>query len=146
MSETNERTVREATRDLLRQLGLTTVFGNPGTTEVPMLADWPDDFRYVLGLQESAVVGMADGHATETGAPVLVSLHSAGGTGHALGAVFSAYRNRTPLVLVAGQQSRSLLPQDPFLGATEATSFPRPYVKWAAEPARAADVDRKAHV
>lgn len=140
MSETNERTVREATRDLLRQLGLTTVFGNPGTTEVPMLADWPDDFRYVLGLQESAVVGMADGHATETGAPVLVSLHSAGGTGHALGAVFSAYRNRTPLVLVAGQQSRSLLPQDPFLGATEATSFPRPYVKWAAEPARAADV------
>lgn len=140
MSETNDFTVREATRELLRRLGMTTVFGNPGTTEVPMLADWPEDFRYVLGLQESAVVGMADGYATETGAPVLVSLHSAGGTGHALGAVFNAYRNRTPMVVVAGQQSRSLLPQDPFLGASEATSFPKPYVKWAVEPARAADV------
>lgn len=140
MSGTNDFTVRDATRGLLRRLGLTTVFGNPGTTEVPMLADWPDDFRYVLGLQESAVVGMADGYATETGAPVLVSLHSAGGLGHAMGAVFSAYRNRTPLVLVAGQQSRSLLPQDPFLGATEAAAFPKPYVKWSVEPARAADV------
>ena len=140
MSETNNFTVREATRQLLRRLGMTTVFGNPGTTEVPMLADWPEDFRYVLGLQESAAVGMADGYATETGAPALVSLHSAGGTGHALGAVFNAYRNRTPLVVVAGQQSRSLLPQDPFLGASEATSFPKPYVKWAVEPARAADV------
>lgn len=133
-------TVRDATRDLLRRLGMTTVFGNPGTTEVPMLTDWPDDFRYVLGLQESAVVGMADGYATETGTPVLVNLHSAGGVGHALGAVFSAYRNRTPMVIVAGQQVRSLLPHDPFLGATEATNFPKPYVKWSAEPARAADV------
>ena len=56
-----KRTVLEATRGLLRELGLTTVFGNPGTTEVPFLTDWPDDFRYVLGLQESAVVAMAEG-------------------------------------------------------------------------------------
>lgn len=133
-------TVREVTRQLLRQLGLTTVFGNPGTTEVPFLLDWPDDFRYVLGLQESAVVGMADGYATAAGRPVLVNLHSAGGVGHALGAVFTGFRNRTPMVIIAGQQVRSLLPQDPFLGAIDAPDFPRPYVKWSVEPARAEDV------
>jgi benzoylformate decarboxylase len=132
--------VRDVTRDLLRQLGMTTVFGNPGTTEVPFLTQWPDDFRYVLGLQESVVVGMADGYAQGTGRPVLVNLHSAGGVGHGLGALFTAYRNRTPMVVLAGQQVRSLMPQDPYLGATEAVTFPQPYVKWAIEPARAADV------
>lgn len=132
--------VREVTRDLLRQLGMTTVFGNPGTTEVPFLTHWPDDFRYVLGLQESVVVSMADGYAQRTGQPVLVNLHSAGGVGHGLGAVFTAYRNRTPMVVLAGQQVRSLLPYDPYLGATDAATFPKPYVKWSVEPARAADV------
>lgn len=140
MSDLGQPTVRDVTRDLLRRLGMTTIFGNPGTTEVPFLTNWPDDFRYVLGLQESIVVSMADGYAQQTGRPALVNLHSAGGVGHALGAVFTAYRNRTPLVIVAGQQVRSLLPHDPYLGATDATTFPKPYVKWAIEPARAADV------
>ncbi|QFZ21164.1 benzoylformate decarboxylase [Saccharothrix syringae] len=134
------RTVRDATRDLLRALGLTTVFGNPGTTEVAFLTDWPDDFRYVLGLQESAVVAMADGYAHAARRPVLVNLHSAGGLGHGLGHVFTAHRNRTPMIVLAGQQVRSLLPDDPFLGATDAVDFPKPYVKWSCEPARAQDV------
>ncbi|QUG99903.1 benzoylformate decarboxylase [Saccharopolyspora erythraea] len=133
-------TVRDITRGLLRRLGLTTVFGNPGTTEVPFLTDWPDDFRYVLGLQESAVVAMADGYAQARREPVLVNLHSAGGVGHALGSVFTAYRNRTPMIVTAGQQTRSLMFGEPFLGATDAASFPQPYVKWSYEPARAADV------
>lgn len=133
-------TVRDITRGLMRDLGLTTVFGNPGTTEVPFLDQWPDDFRYVLGLQESVVTSMADGYAQQTGNAVLVNLHSAGGVGHALGAVFGAYRNRTPMIVLAGQQDRRLLPHDPFLGATEAAQFPKPYVKWSLEPARAADV------
>ena len=60
-------TVREASYDLLREHGMTTVFGNPGSTELPFLADFPDDFRYVLGLQEAAVVGMADGFAQASG-------------------------------------------------------------------------------
>jgi benzoylformate decarboxylase len=134
------RTVREATRELLRELGLTTVFGNPGTTEIAFLTDWPNDFRYVLGLQEAAVVAMADGYAQAARRPVLVNLHSAGGVGHGLGHVFTAYRNRTPMIVVAGQQTRSLLPDDPFLGAVDAANFPRPYVKWSLEPARAQDV------
>jgi benzoylformate decarboxylase len=134
------RTVRDVTRELLRDLGLTTVFGNPGTTEIAFLTDWPNDFRYVLSLQESAVVAMADGFAQASRKPVLVNLHSAGGVGHGLGHVFTAYRNRTPMIVLAGQQTRSLLPDEPFLGAVDATSFPKPYVKWSCEPARAEDV------
>jgi benzoylformate decarboxylase len=134
-------TVRDVTRDLLRALDLTTVFGNPGSTEIGFLRDWPEDFRYVLGLQESVVVAMADGYAQAAGKPVLVNLHSAGGVGHALGQVFNAYRHHTPMIVVAGQQVRSLLqPGQPFLAADDAANFPRPYVKWACEPARAEDV------
>ncbi|MFI5608395.1 benzoylformate decarboxylase [Amycolatopsis sp. NPDC051903] len=134
------RTIRDATRELLRNLGLTTVFGNPGTTEIAFLTEWPDDFTYVLGLQESAVVAMADGYAQATRKPVLVNLHSAGGVGHSLGHVFTAFRDRAPLIVLAGQQTRSLLPDEPFLGAVEAANFPKPYVKWSIEPARAQDV------
>jgi len=133
-------TVRDVTRDLMRSFGLTTVFGNPGTTEIGFLRDWPNDFRYVLGLQESIAVAMADGYAHASGRAVLVNLHSAGGVGHGLGHVFTAYRNNTPMIVLAGQQVRSLLPGEPFLGAIDATAFPRPYVKWSCEPARAQDV------
>ena len=83
-------TVREASYDLLRAHGLTTVFGNPGSTELPFLAGFPDDFRYVLGLQEAVVVGMADGYAQATGRPALVNLHTAPGVGNAMGAIFNA--------------------------------------------------------
>ena len=71
--------VREASFELFRAHGMTTMFGNPGSTELPMLADFPDDFRYVLGLQEAVVVGMADGYAQATGTPALVNLHTAPG-------------------------------------------------------------------
>lgn len=135
-----ERTVRERVLEVCRAAGMTTVFGNPGSTELRMFRDWPDDFRYVLGLQESSAVGMAAGYALGTGRAALVSLHSAGGVGHALGAVFNAYRDRVPLVIVAGQQSRELLPLHPFLGADEPAQFPRPYVKSSRQPERAADV------
>src|SRR5690348_9864631 len=133
-------TVREAVIALLRAFRLTTWFGNPGSTELPMFRDFPADFRYVLALQESIAVGMADGFAQATRNAALVSLHAAVGVGHALGNVFTAYRNQTPLVIVAGQQARAILPYEPFLFSERATEFPRPYVKWACEPARAADV------
>ncbi len=135
-------TVREATFALLRGFDLTTVFGNPGSTELAMFVDFPKDFRYVLGLQESVVVGMADGYAQATRNAAFVNLHSAVGVGHAMGAIFTAWRNRTPLVITAGQQSRGILPFDPFLSSVRATELPQPYVKSAVEPARAADVPR----
>src|ERR1043166_867030 len=121
-------TVREAIVSLLRELGLTTIFGNPGSTELPLFRDFPDDFRYVLGLQESVVVGMADGYAQATGNAAVVNLHSAAGVGHAMGNIFTAYRNRTPIVITAGQQARSILPYEPFLFADEPTELPKPYV------------------
>jgi benzoylformate decarboxylase len=133
-------TVKQATFGLLRAFGIRKVFGNPGSTELPFLSDWPDDIDYVLGLQEASVIGMADGYAQATRNAGFVNLHSAAGVGNALGNIFTAYRNQTPLVITAGQQARSILPLQPFLFAERASEFPRPYVKYAIEPARAEDV------
>ena len=135
-------TVREVTLQLLRSLGMRQGFGNPGSTELALFRDFPADFQYVLALQEAVAVGMADGYAQATRNAALVNLHSAVGVGHAMGNIFTAYRNRTPLVITAGQQSRSLLQLEPFLFSSQATELPRPYVKWSIEPARAADVPR----
>jgi benzoylformate decarboxylase len=133
-------TVKQATFGLLRAFGIRKVFGNPGSTELPFLSDWPSDIDYVLGLQEASVVGMADGYAQATRNAGFINLHSAAGVGNALGNIFTAYRNQTPLVITAGQQARSILPLQPFLFAERAAEFPRPYVKFAVEPARAEDV------
>jgi benzoylformate decarboxylase len=133
-------TVRDAVFDLMRRLGMTSVFANPGSTELPMFRDFPEDFRYVLGLQEAGVVGMADGYAQATRNAAFVNLHSAAGVGNAMGNIFTAYKNKTPLVITAGQQARSILPFDPFLASVHATELPKPYVKWSIEPARAEDV------
>ncbi len=133
-------TVRHAVIELLRRLRMTTIFGNPGSTELGLLRELPDDFRYVLGLQEAVVLGMADGHAQATRNAAFVNLHSAAGVGHAMGNLFTAFKNRTPLVVTAGQQARSILPFDPFLFSAQASELPKPYVKWSVEPARAADV------
>lgn len=133
-------TVREAVLDLLRAFNMTTIFGNPGSTELPLFLDFPDDFHYVLGLQEAVVVGMADGYAQATHNASFVNLHSAAGVGHAMGNIFTAHKNRTPMVITAGQQARSILPFDPFLFSGQATELPKPYVKWSIEPARAEDV------
>ena len=133
-------TVRHAVIDLMRRLGMTSVFANPGSTELPLFRDFPQDFRYVLGLQEAVVVGMADGYAQAIRNASFVNLHSAAGVGNAMGNIFTAFRNRTPIVITAGQQARSILPFDPFLASTQATELPKPYVKWSIEPARAEDV------
>ena len=132
--------VKHATLDLLRSFGIKKVFGNPGSTELPFLSDWPDDIDYVLGLQEASVIGMADGYAQASRNAGFVNLHSAAGVGNALGNVYTAHRNQTPLVITAGQQARSILPLQAFLYAERASEFPRPYVKFAVEPARAEDV------
>lgn len=133
-------TVREATYDLLRQLGLTTIFGNPGSTEEPFLQDFPDDFTYILGLQEASVMAMADGYAQTTGRPALVNLHTFGGIGHAMGNLICAYYNKTPLIVTAGQQNREMLLLEPYLTNVHAVETPRPWVKWSYEPVRATDV------
>ncbi|WP_409363342.1 benzoylformate decarboxylase [Bradyrhizobium sp. AUGA SZCCT0042] len=139
-SKTKSTTVKDATFNLLRAFGVKKVFGNPGSTELPFLSDWPDDIDYVLGLHEASVVGMADGYAQATRNAGFVNLHSAAGVGNALGNIFNAYRNQTPIVITAGQQARSIMPLLPFLFAERATEFPQPYVKYSIEPARPEDV------
>lgn len=133
-------TVKQATLDLLRAFDIDRVFGNPGSTELPFLSDWPDDIDYVLALQEASAVGMADGYAQATRNAGFVNLHSAAGVGNALGNIYTAHRNQTPLVITAGQQARSILPLQAFLYAERASEFPRPYVKYSVEPARPEDV------
>ena len=119
---------------------MTTIFGNPGSTELPMLADYPSDFRYILGLQEAVVVGMADGYAQASGRVAHVNLHTAPGVGNAMGALFNAQANKTPLLVTAGQQVRAHMTMQANLTNRDATRVPHPFVKWSYEPPRAEDV------
>ncbi|BBX04342.1 benzoylformate decarboxylase [Mycolicibacterium moriokaense] len=136
----DQKTVHDVTYDLLRTLGLTTVFGNPGSTEQSFLRDFPDDFTYVLALQEASALAMADGFAQSTGRPALVNLHTAAGTGNAMGSLIASYRANTPLIITAGQQAREMSITDPYLNNPRATELPQPWVKWSYEPVRAEDV------
>jgi benzoylformate decarboxylase len=133
-------TVREAAFELFRKQGMTTMFGNPGSTELPMLAEFPDDFRYVLGLQEAVVVGMADGFAQASGRTTAVNLHTAPGVGNAMGAIFNAQANKAPLLITAGQQVRAQMTMQANLTNRDAARVPHPFVKWSYEVPRAEDV------
>ncbi|MBM0229030.1 thiamine pyrophosphate-binding protein, partial [Micromonospora sp. ATA51] len=133
-------TVRDITYDLLRELGLTTVFGNPGSTEEPFLQGFPADFRYVHALHEASAMAMADGYAQATGRPAHVNLHTAPGTGNGMGNLVTAWHNKTPLIVTAGQQTREMLLIEPRLANRRAAELTQPYVKWSYEPARAQDI------
>jgi benzoylformate decarboxylase len=137
---TAAKTVHEVTYDLLRELGLTTVFGNPGSTEQTFLKEFPDDFTYVLGLQEASVLAMADGFAQSTGKPALVNVHTAAGMGNAMGSLVAAYKGNVPLIVTAGQQTREMVLCEPYLTNKDENLLPLPWVKWAYQPARAEDV------
>ena len=132
-------TVREVTYQLLRDLGMTVIFGNPGSTELPFLRDMPAAFRYVLGLHERSAAGMALGYAMGTRKATFVNLHSIASAGNGLAAIQDAWYLHAPLVVTAGQQDRRHLLAEPFL-ASRAIETVRPYVKWAYEPVRAEDV------
>ena len=133
------QTVRDVTYQLLRELGLTTVFGNVGSTEETFLKDFPKDFRYVLALQEASVIAIADGFAQATRRPALVNLHTTA-TANGMGNLATAFQNKTPLIVTAGTQTREMLLMEPWLTNLEPTMLPRPWVKWAYEPTRAEDI------
>ena len=132
-------TVREITYQVLRDLGMTVIFGNPGSTELPFLRDMPADFRYVLGLHERSAAGMALGYALATGQAAFANLHSIASTGNGLSTLVDAWHGHVPLVVTTGQQDRRQLLSEPFL-VSRAVETVRPYVKWASEPTRAEDV------
>ena len=121
-------------------LDLTTIVGNPGSTEETFLKDFPDDFRFVLALQEASVVSIADGLSQGLRKPVIVNIHTAAGLGNAMGGLLSAYQNKTPLIVTTGQQTREMLLLEPLLTNIDAVTMPRPWVKWSYEPARPQDV------
>jgi benzoylformate decarboxylase len=132
-------TVRDATYEVLRDLGMKTIFGNPGSTELPFLRDMPADFKYVLALHERSAAGIALGYALGRGEGAFVNLHSIASVGNGLSALIDAYYCHAPLVVTTGQQDRRHALAEPFL-VSRAVDVVKPYVKWACEPLRAQDV------
>src|SRR5829696_3952375 len=134
---------RSAFIELLLSEGVTHLFGNPGTTELPImhaLADYPD-MRYVLGLQEAIVVAMADGYARASGKLVACNVHVAPGLGNAMGSLFTAFNSGTPMILTAGQQEQGHGLTEPLLYAP-LVPIAEPMVKWAVEVTRLEDLPR----
>lgn len=138
-ANTAPRTVRAAAFEVLREYGLTTIFANPGSTEVSFLADLPADLDFVLALHEGAVVGMATGWALARERPALVQLHTTAGLGNAVGALATARVNRAPLVVLVGQQDRRHLAAEPFLTG-RLDGLAGEYPVSVETPARAQDV------
>ena len=132
-------TVREATFDVLRARGLTTIFGNPGSTEVPFLAGLPKDLRFVLALHEGPAVGMATGWAIGRRRSAFVLLHTTAGLGNAVGALATARVNRAPLVVLVGQQDRRHVAFEPFLTG-RLGGLAGEYPVWVDQPMAARDV------
>jgi len=137
---------RSAFLELLKQEGVTHMFGNPGTTELPImhaLADHPD-LTYVLGLQEALVVAMADGYSRASGKLVACNVHVAPGLGNAMGSLFNAKFTNTPMILTAGQQEQGHGLTEPVLYG-DLVSMARPLVKWAVEVTQLEDLPRIIH-
>jgi benzoylformate decarboxylase len=132
-------TVRDAAFDVLRERGMTTIFGNPGSTEVPFLAGFPADLRFVLALHEGPVVGLATGWAIAREQPAFALLHTTAGLGNAVGALATARVNRAPVVVLVGQQDRRHLALEPFL-AGRLQGLAGEYPVWVEQPVRAQDV------
>ncbi len=134
-------TGRSAFLRLLLDEGVSHMFGNPGTTELPIMEVMPDypQLKYVLGLYESVVVGMADGYARASNKLAACNVHVAPGLGNAMGALYNAKFSGSPLILTAGQQEQGHGLLEPLLYAP-LVPVAQPFVKWAVEVTRAADL------
>jgi len=133
-------TVRDAAFEVMRRHGMTTIFGNPGSTEIAFLTDLPADIQFVLGLHEGSVVGMATGYALARGEPAFVNLHTAAGLGNAINAIANARDCRAPLVIVVGQQDRRQIAFEPFLTGRALERLAGEYPVWRHMPTRGQDV------
>jgi benzoylformate decarboxylase len=137
---------KRALLELLRQEGVEVIFGNPGTTELPLMDALAAEAqpRYVLGLQEGAVMAMAGGYAQASGRLAAVNIHVAPGLGNAMGMLYDAQKAGAPILVTAGQHDQSFAVTEPILWA-ELPEIARPFVKWAAEVRRLADLPRLLH-
>jgi benzoylformate decarboxylase len=137
---------KRAFLDVLKQEGVEVMFGNPGTTELPLMDAFAteNELRYLLGLQEAAVMAMADGYAQASGKLAVVNLHVAPGLGNAMGMLYDAQKAGSPILVTAGQHEQSFTATEPILWA-DLPTIARPLVKWSSEVNRLADLPRLVH-
>ena len=137
---------KRAFLELLRREGVEVIFGNPGTTELPLMDALAVEAtpRYVLALQEGAVMAMAGGYAQASGRLAAVNIHVAPGLGNAMGMLYDAQKAGAPILVTAGQHDQSFAVTEPILWA-ELPEIARPFVKWATEVRRLADLPRLLH-
>jgi len=137
---------KRAFLDLLKQEGVEVMFGNPGTTELPLMDAFAteNELRYLLGLQEAAVMAMADGYAQASGKLAVVNLHVAPGLGNAMGMLYDAQKAGSPILVTAGQHEQTFNATEPILWA-DLPTIARPLVKWSSEVHRLADLPRLVH-
>ncbi|MET3184251.1 UNVERIFIED_ORG: benzoylformate decarboxylase [Variovorax guangxiensis] len=137
----NARPAVAAMLDVLADEGISMIFGNPGSTEMPLMEALVErtDIEYVLALQEASAVGMADGYAQATGRAAFVNLHTAGGLGNAMGALVNAKNTNTPMVVTAGQQDTRHVFTDPWLSG-DLTAMAAPVSKWSHEVRSAREI------
>jgi benzoylformate decarboxylase len=132
---------KHALAELLRQEGVEYIFGNPGTTELPLMdvLAQRDDLRYILSLHEGVALAMAAGYAEASGKIGVSNFHVAPGLGNALGLIYTAYMGRTPILVTAGQQDRRMQLEEPLLWG-DLVQMARPYTKWSYEISRPEDL------
>ena len=137
---------KRAFLELLKQEGVEILFGNPGTTELPLMDALAveNELRYVLALQEASVIGMADGYAQASGKLAVVNLHVTPGLGNAMGMLYDAQKAGSPILVTAGQHDQDFNATEPILWA-DLPPIARPLVKWSAEVHRLADLPRLLH-
>src|SRR5690349_10002232 len=137
---------KRAFLDVLKQEGVEYLFGNPGTTELPLMDALAveNELRYVLALQEASVIGMADGYAQASGGLAVVNLHVAPGLGNAMGMLYDAQKAGAPVLVTAGQHDQTFNVTEPILWA-DLPRIAQPFVKWAAEVRRLEDLPRLVH-
>jgi len=134
---------KQAFLEVLKQEGIQYIFGNPGSTELPIMdaLAGQEEIRYFLSLHEGVAVSMADGYSVASGKPAVVNVHVSPGLGNAMGMLYNAAKSGAPLILTAGQHDQSLLLSEPIL-FSNLVDLARPYVKWAYEIHRLEDLAR----
>jgi len=138
-----QTTGKQAFLEILKQEGVGIIFGNPGTTELPLMDALVQEpsIRYMLALHESVAIAMADGFATASGDLAVANVHIAPGLGNALGMLYNAQKSGAPLLLTAGQHDQSFTATEPVVWA-DLPPLAKPFVKWSGEVRRAEDLPR----
>ena len=137
---------RQAFLEILKQEGVEHIFGNPGTTELPLMDALVQrkDIHYFLALHEGVAISMADGYARASGKLGAINVHISPGLGNSMGMLYNAYKAGSPLLVTAGQQDRRFAITEPILWS-DLPVVARPYVKWAYEIRRLEDLPRAVH-